>query len=120
VNDHFGTELIDRDGEAVLVVRGEIDLATAPMLDEACDRLASVTDQLVLDLAGVTFMDASGLGTLVRALHRDQTKRILVRDASDGVLRLLHITGLAEAFLEPSVTRHVDESGACGDSWRVS
>ena len=101
MNDHFGTELVHLDGVAVLAVRGEIDISTAPMLDEAFRQLASDTDRLVLDFAGVTFMDASGLGVLVRARHRERTRSITVRNGSDRVLRLFHITGLASAFLEP-------------------
>jgi len=107
VNDHFRTDVIHLDGVAVLAVRGEVDISTAPKLDEACRQLASVTDRLVLDFAGVTFMDASGLGVMVRARQRERTKTIVVRNGSDRVLRLLQITGLADAFLEPShpVTR---------------
>jgi anti-anti-sigma factor len=56
------------DGEVqVVVVVGEIDLATAPILREhlAGAMLAGVP-RAVLDLAGVTFLDSSGLSVVIR------------------------------------------------------
>ena len=57
-----------RDGTARLELRGELDIGTAPKLDEAVDRaLDEGCREVVLDLAGTTFMDSSGLGALIRA-----------------------------------------------------
>ena len=53
------------DGVQLVSVRGELDLATAPLLAE---RLAGVESAPIeVDLAGVSFIDARGLRVLVEA-----------------------------------------------------
>ncbi len=61
---------LQRPGTAEVVntvrVVGEIDVVTAPVLrHQIADAMLSRTDRVVLDLAGMTFIDASGLGVLV-------------------------------------------------------
>lgn len=55
----------------VLAVTGEVDVDTAPALrDTALAMLNRGADHLVIDLRGVTFMDSTGLGSLLRMHHR--------------------------------------------------
>lgn len=84
----------DGTGFDVTVV-GELDLDTADQLAGAlsdCDGMVNV------DLGGVTFMDSSGLGTLIRARNRvmEDGGHLLIRGAGDNVRRLFEVTGLAE------------------------
>jgi len=44
-----------------LAVEGELDMATAPILDTAVREAAPSTGQILLDFAGVSFMDSTGL-----------------------------------------------------------
>ena len=89
----------DVDGALVLV--GEIDSYTAPALAE---RLANEPKVLVVDLAGVTFIDSSGLRILVEA-HQARIASdasFTLRSPSAAVQRLLEISGLSS---------HLDVSG---------
>jgi anti-sigma B factor antagonist len=89
----------DVDGTLILV--GEIDSYTAPALAE---RLANEPQVLMVDLAGVTFIDSSGLRILVEA-HRariDSDASLTLRSPSAAVQRLLEISGLSS---------HLDVSG---------
>ena len=97
----FRTELTHLDGDAVLVVTGEIDASTSPMLHEACLGFVSNTDRLVLDLSGVTFMDSSALRVLIEVQVREGTGGVVVRNPSGQVRRLLEMTDLAARFLDP-------------------
>jgi anti-anti-sigma factor len=55
----------DADGGVRITVRGELDLATAPRLRDA---LADPGGRVVLvDLRGLTFMDSTGVRTLLQA-----------------------------------------------------
>jgi anti-anti-sigma factor len=55
-----------RNGTAVyLLVRGELDLCSAPELRETHESLDHGCQFVVLDLSGVTFMDSSGVHALV-------------------------------------------------------
>lgn len=57
-----------QDGVDVVVVVGEIDIATAPQLTAAIDQLL-VTGRrhLIVDLEAVTFLDAAALAALITA-----------------------------------------------------
>jgi anti-sigma B factor antagonist len=101
MDDKFGTEVIHLDGDAVLMVTGDVDASTAPKLHEACLQLTSITDRLVLDLSSVTFMDSSGLRVLIQIHEREGTSSMTVRNAPNQVRRLLEITALAEWLLDP-------------------
>ena len=117
MDSRFGTELIHLDGQALLVVWGEVDAAAAAEFDEVCGALATVTDRLVLDFTAVTFMDSSGLGVLIEASRRPGFVSIQVRHASDQVRRVFEITGMADRFLE-AVAPHelaLDQSSSASE-----
>lgn len=59
------------DGGICLSLNGEIDLSRSPELRVALlDAVKSKPSRLVLDMAGVTYMDSSGVATLVEALQK--------------------------------------------------
>jgi anti-sigma B factor antagonist len=48
-------------GRRTLTLAGEIDLATAPRLEAAIERIAGERCEVTVDLRGVTFIDSTGL-----------------------------------------------------------
>lgn len=66
----FSISISDRDGRAVAVIRGELDLATAPDLDAALNELLDAGKDVVVDLRELAFMDSTGLRVLVAAHAR--------------------------------------------------
>ncbi|WP_157749283.1 STAS domain-containing protein [Jatrophihabitans sp. GAS493] len=90
-------------GRFTLQVAGELDLAARDGLVTEGQR--ALTDpactELVLDMAGVTFIDSSGVGGLVElrtaAIERDQ--QVTIVNPSSRVHRLLELTGLGSVFL---------------------
>jgi anti-sigma B factor antagonist len=101
------TEVSDVAGWTVVSIYGELDVATAPSLREkliglVCDG----SNQLILDLEGVDFLDSTGLGVIVSALKRARTQggdlRLVCTQAR--IRRLFEITGLDKAVpLLPSL-----------------
>jgi anti-anti-sigma factor len=95
------------DGKAMVRVRGELDIATA---DQAFTYLRDVVDNqdgpVLVNLSELTFCDAAGLGVLARvAGHARRSGRSLkLTAARPALLRIMHITGLDEAF--PEVRNH--------------
>ncbi len=83
-------------GVATATVRGEIDISTVSTLSEHLGHLARKNPQrLVIDLAGVSFIDSSGLGGFVRirkALPSDCP--VVIRSPQRRVRQLFKITGL--------------------------
>jgi anti-sigma B factor antagonist len=66
----FSISTSDRDGRAVVVVRGELDLATAPELDAVVTERLDAGQDVVVDLRELAFMDSTGLRVLVAAHTR--------------------------------------------------
>lgn len=88
----------------VVTLTGELDVASSPILEAELGRLSDAA-LVVVDLRGLSFIDSTGLGVLVRAhqVARAQGHRFgLVRTAQGGrgqVSRLLTLTGLDEELL---------------------
>ena len=83
----------------VVEVTGEIDLATAPHLEEVLSGLSA--PQLVIDLQGVDFIDSTGLHSLIKARARhDGGRRIrLVVRRPSPVIRLLELADVTNGFI---------------------
>ena len=94
---------LDGDGNQVVSVTGELDIATA---EQAYIFISDVIDAwpgpVSVDLSGLTFCDASGLGVLARtARHARQAGRqIRLTAARPSLLKIMRITGLDRAFPE--------------------
>ena len=93
----------DGDGSQIVSVSGELDIATA---EQAYTYISDVIDAWPLpvgvDLSGLTFCDASGLGVLARiARHARQAGRQLrLTAARPSLLKIMRITGLDRSFPE--------------------
>ena len=91
------------NGYQVISVTGELDIATA---EQAYSYISEVIDgrpaPVSVDLSGLTFCDASGLGVLARiARHARQAGRQLsLTSARPSLLKIMRITGLDRAFPE--------------------
>jgi anti-anti-sigma factor len=87
--------MVSVDGGTPVVVRaeGEFDLAGVPRLLSV---LARLDGDVELDCSGLTFIDAAGLGTLVKAHEACAARgaRLVVVDPSRAVTRLLRLVGL--------------------------
>lgn len=84
---------------AIIVVTGELDLASSPELEEQLDEVwASDAELLVIDLRELEFMDSTGLSIIVSAHQRlgDSGRKLSVVKGSQQVQRLLDLTGVSE------------------------
>jgi anti-sigma B factor antagonist len=81
-------------GAAVLHVSGDLDLATAPRLEEAVADAGSAAP-IVIDLSGCTFLDSAGMRSLVNTSRSIQPEgRVHVVTTDPRILRVLEITGI--------------------------
>ena len=90
------------DGARILMLlRGELDAYTAPRLEEAVAALGDVAGRhLVVDVAGVGFVDSTGLSALVSNLGRVRTAGgvVSLREVSRQLAKLFEITGINRLF----------------------
>ena len=76
---------------------GELDIAAAPQVDGALAELErDRPERIVLDLRGLTFLDSTGLRSLLGAdsRARDEGRRLTLIQGPDVVQRVFSITGL--------------------------
>ncbi len=95
---------IDTRGSAVIVsVRGELDLATVPVLRDrlgSVDEVSAAPSPLVIDLSAVTFIGSAGLALLVD-LHNTCTERgtpLALVATGTVVPRAIQVTALDQVF----------------------
>jgi anti-sigma B factor antagonist len=105
----FGVE--KARGCVVVTVAGEVDIQTAHALRDAVTVAAEFSHLLVIDLTGVTFLDAAGLGVLVEATNRAHgcDGAVTLVGPTGMVSKLLKVTKLDEVF---AIHNHVDEAVA--------
>jgi anti-sigma B factor antagonist len=81
---------------ARVIVRGELDLASAPQLDDALSEAASGSVAVILDLSELTFMDSSGLHAILTARARMAAAdcRLVLLKGCRQVQRIFEVTGV--------------------------
>jgi anti-sigma B factor antagonist len=91
------------DGHQVISVTGELDIATA---DQAYAYISEVIDRwqvpVTVDLSGLSFCDASGLGVLAKAARhaRQAGRQLRLTSARPSLLKIMRMTGLDGVFPE--------------------
>jgi anti-sigma B factor antagonist len=77
-----------------LTLSGELDLASAPAFAESVERIGmSPTEGVVLDLSAVTFLDSSGIHTVIALQQRCQKQDVALR-IIPGPAQVQHIFAL--------------------------
>lgn len=82
-------------------MEGEVDLSNAAGLrDHLIERVQQGHYNLAVDLAGVEFMDSSGLAVLISGLRRtkEHDGSLVLISPTASVKRVLNITGLDRVF----------------------
>jgi anti-anti-sigma factor len=81
-------------GCTIVIAEGEIDLATRDSLRE---RLASCDGHVVIDLAGVSFLDSAGIGVIIAQRNRLLALggSLVLRAPVDRIRKILETVGLA-------------------------
>ena len=93
--------------EVTYHLAGEIDVLTVAQLSTLVnEELSEPPARIVLDMAGVTFCDSQGLGTLVVLSRKAQHARtvLALANVGDFLMRVLDITGLRSALMINSST----------------
>ena len=94
----MAVEITLQDRTLVAVLDGEIDHHCAqPMRTEIDEKITAYQPEvLVLDFAGVTFMDSSGIG-LIMGRHRSMESiggEVIVRNPPQHIRRVMRLSGM--------------------------
>jgi stage II sporulation protein AA (anti-sigma F factor antagonist) len=112
-----------RHGEVLVVaVRGELDVVSSREFDEYLATARHQSDRIILDLAGVDFMDTSSLAVIVGHWKKLTARNgiLALAGARYRYTKTLWITGLADRLprydtLEQAVAAVADGSAAGSD-----
>ena len=92
--------VVSQEGKVLTIsLRGECDLQTSPELDELISAsLANGCSSLKIDLRGLTFMDSTGLRTLMQAKDRIESAGadLSIVPGPRAVMRVFEIVGLLD------------------------
>lgn len=85
---------VDRQGAGyVLALYGELDVASAPVLEKQIKRLQwAGAAEIVLDLSGLDFIDSTGLHVLLRAHRRGLDGQMTLLRGPARIQRVFELT----------------------------
>jgi anti-sigma B factor antagonist len=86
---------------AQLALRGELDMSSAPQLTRELEAVeANHPKEILLDLAELSFMDVSGLRTILDAARRGRRvgTAIVIANPMPHILRLLELTAIDQTL----------------------
>jgi len=99
VTEQLRVEIRPASDRVVFALEGELDMASAPLLQSAVDGAGlEAAPLVVLDLRGLQFIDSTGLRVIlaVRKQCAERGQELAVTRGSTQVERLLAITGVAD------------------------
>lgn len=100
VEDYYRVTFEELDGEAVVMVTGEIDLTAQSRLQGVIDHARSGGQRLVIDLSETTFIDSSGLKVLVKTweAQTEAGAEMVLRAPSPDVWMVIKVAGLQDVL----------------------
>lgn len=109
----FGARSLD-GGVTVIAPNGRLNMVTAGLLrDEIARYVEGGSTRIVVDLAGVDFMDSSGLGSLISGLKstRQVGGDLRIAAATEQVMLVLALTNMDRVLVpHPSVETAFDDA----------
>lgn len=96
----FRHTVTDHSDHALLTLTGDLDFAAHADLQSRVVELVGAGRAVVVDCAGITFLDSMGLRALVAGLlaAEDAGQRFELAEPSSPVLRVLELSGTLERF----------------------
>jgi anti-sigma B factor antagonist len=93
-------EVIRKQGASIVVLKGDVDLESSPAAREVLLKSVDGAGKVLVDLSSVTYIDSSGVASLVEALQAAKRNggRFALVAASDPTRRVLELARLDKVF----------------------
>jgi anti-sigma B factor antagonist len=101
VNTSHGMATAPHNQTGILALEGEIDLHRSSQIKETLETLVSKkVPRILLDFSGVTYIDSSGLATMIETLQRIQSYggKLAMFGLRDSVRSIFEIARLDQIF----------------------
>jgi anti-sigma B factor antagonist len=94
-------QIKEEQGNHIVLLHGEVDLESSPKARQIMLEAVGRGEKILVDLASVTYMDSSGIASLVEAFQRARKKEIgfALVSVNPAVLRVLHLARLDQVFI---------------------
>ena len=102
----MAVDMREVNGVAVVALSGDIDLQSSPAVRQQLLACFDHHDRVVVDLSSVTYIDSSGVASLVEAfqLSRKKNGSFSLVNVSNAVMRVLSLARLDRVFsIHPTV-----------------
>jgi anti-anti-sigma factor len=100
LHPHLTPFAVSAAGDDWLVVSGEVDMSTSPILRLAIEEAEdTLPERLTIDLSAVRFIDVSGLRELLMAARRAlaEERRVVLASPPRMIRRLLALTAIDQS-----------------------
>ena len=93
-------EISEKQGASVVTFTGEVDLESSPAAREILLKCLESTGRVIVDLSEVTYIDSSGVASLVEALQaaKKNGSRFSLAAVSEPTRRVLELARLDKVF----------------------
>jgi anti-sigma B factor antagonist len=107
-------EVHDINGTAVVALTGDVDLQSSPGVRQKLLECLEKSKRLVADLGAVSYIDSSGVASLVEAFQVSRKKGayFALANVSPAAMRVLSLARLDKVFtIHPDVTAATSAQG---------
>jgi anti-sigma B factor antagonist len=93
-------EILEKPGVSIVVFTGEIDLESSPAAREVLLKCFGHTGNVIVDLSEVSYIDSSGVASLVEALQaaKKNGSKFALAAVSEPTRRVLELARLDKVF----------------------
>jgi len=93
-------EISEKQGATVVAFTGEVDLESSPVAREILLKCLESTSKVIVDLSEVTYIDSSGVASLVEALQaaKKNGSQFSLAAVSEPTRRVLELARLDKVF----------------------
>jgi len=93
-------EILEKQGTSIVMFKGEIDLESSPAARETLLKCFERTGNVIVDLSEVSYIDSSGVASLVEALQasRKNGSQFALAAVSEPTRRVLELARLDKVF----------------------
>ena len=93
-------EISEKQGASVVAFTGEVDLESSPVAREILLKCLESTSKVIVDLSEVTYIDSSGVASLVEALQaaKKNGSQFTLAAVSEPSRRVLELARLDKVF----------------------
>ena len=124
----LGITVLKNNDEVIFRLSGRVDVDSSPDLRDRLRTLLSeeaVPQTIIVDLAGVPYIETSGIATLIEALRiaRHHQINFRLQGLNGAALRLFEVTGVLALFEANNLRQSgsgQSESGQSGSGEKVS